>query len=872
MTQDSSIKSNIPENKSSAPENAKKQGIFTQAVLHNGINGFKTNLKLAVVLFVLHMAAAPLTISMLIASIFSTGRAEFDMYAVIAVLTTGAAAAAGILCALSAMPYLYKRSVVDMRLSLPMTTLQRFVSDFLSGLATYTLPFIASSIISLLLMLMGHILCDGKTFYIPGGRDIIGWECHVFEESAPMFIKGIIGGLAIMLMFYTLTLLVSACCGSVFECVCYTVLANGLIPGTIAMTVAALLMDVYGLVPESYLAWLIPYTSPVGGCIGLVMALQNGLYPAAFTEGINAITYGKWLAVFFIVTLALIVCTYLIYRKRKAEDTGNPVVFGALFHVIMTLGTACIVFAFCAGGGDAAPMIIITAIIYFLFSVIRRRGFKKFGRSVLSYVLTVGVCLGAYVLVVATEAFGASKYVPAPGSISAAYIDYRGLFEGNTDVNFSGFELYGYSETDKPMKITDTEGLKTVTDVHRMAAENEGREYTSKTFNVMYRLKSGRTVVREYHLPDSAIIRLSDLDMGDSVRSYRAEMARLAAENLYQARESYSSDTEYRAYMSGRTMTLLPQWTLYDGDSKYHKSSGMSYSALPEDFRERLGECLYNDIMNETEEEYFRDPHSCYYLSGAGDSRGYNRTGNIVIRAYYKNTLDYLKSCGYNTDLVPDKTFGLSAARVTSVSMVSTKLMEQMTGGKVYACTATAGARGSMKMPDMPGITLNAAGCTGIHQRYGLTDDLQDVITNSYKQYKTDGNCYTIIVNGNAAVVDPRYNEAAERLFIVMTVQEWVYRMNNEDSWYEITANSDRAQQYRYFLDNFLRCYGKEKIDSSAEWSAYDMMYNFVHSSQKLGIGMYTDGIDGEYGYDDYDLYDYAGEDYEYPGTYAYSY
>lgn len=860
MTQDSSIKK--------SPANAKKEGIFTKASIHNGVTNFKHNMKLAVVLFVLHMAAGPLTVSMLITSIFSNGRADADYYAVIAVLTTAAAAAAGILCALSAMPYLYKKSVVDMRLSLPMTTLQRFVSDFLSGLATYTLPFIGSSIITMLLTLLGHILCDGKTFFM-GSYDTTGWECHAFEEAAPVLIKGIIGGLALMLMFYTLTLLVSACCGSIFECVCYTILANGLIPGTIAVTVAALLSDVRGLVPESYLALLIPYTSPIGGCIGLVMALQNSVYPAVVKEGVNTITYGKWLGIFILVTLVLIVCTYLIYRKRKAEDTGNPIVYGALFHVIMTLGTACIVFAFCAGNGEPVPMVIITAIIYFLFSVIRRRGFKKFWRSALSYVLTVGVCLGSYCLVSVTDAFGATNYVPAPGAISAAYLDYRGLYEGNTDVSFSGFDFYGYSETDKPLKITDREGLEIVTDVHRMAAEENGGEYTSKDFAVMYRLKSGRTVIRSFSLSDSAIIRLSDLDMTDSVRQYRAEMAKLTAENLINTRDGYESDMDYNSYVRSSSVVLQPQWQLYDGDTHYHKYSRQALSSLPEDFRERLGECLYNDIMNETEEEYFRDPHSCYYLTvqGNGSYYGYLRNNQLPVRAYYKNTLDYLKSCGYNTDLVPDKTFGLSAARITEVSMVSTGLMGQIKHGKVYACTATAGASGQIYRNDPyfpTGYrTLYAADFAVLHQGRGLTDDLQTVMTNSYKQYKSDENCYTIIVNGNAAVIDPECNEAAERLFINMVYQEWLYSLSSD------AFDGGLPSGYINFLQNFLHYYGREKIDAvmgtDDESSAYNMLDRYVQSDGKI----YDSAIDGyDYGYDyedDREIYGDYG--YEYPDT-----
>ncbi|MDE7293185.1 MAG: hypothetical protein K2N72_02045 [Oscillospiraceae bacterium] len=880
MTQDSSIKTNEAKN------NAKKSAgnFFSKAMIHNGIMGFKHNFKQAVVLFVLHMAAAPLTISMLMASILTKGEEDVEGYMAIAVLTTGAAALAGILCALSAMPYLYKKSVVDMRLSLPMTTLQRFVSDFVSGLCVYVLPFMAASVFSLLLTLVGHIACDGKTFYRGYGSNP-GWECHIFEEYAPLLIKGIIGGILLMIMFYTLTLLISCCCGSVFECVCYTLLANGLIPGSIAMAVYALLNDVYGLVPESYLAMTIPYTSPIGGCIGLVFALQSGFEAAVSNAGVpTSITYGKWLLIFGLVTVIYIICTYLIYRKRNAEDTGNPIVYSALFHVIMTLGTACIVYAFMVENEYIAPMIIITAIIYFVFSVIRRRGFKKFWRSAVSYICTMLVCLGSYAVVVGTGAFGAGSYVPNASAVSAVYLDYAGTYASSLDVEFSGFDM---SFDNVPLKITDRDALEIITDVHRMTVNRNGkRDRTSKNFEIMYRLKSGRLVVREYSLTDEAILKLSEIDMMRETKEFRAYLVKAAADNLYYLPASLDVIND-----SENSITLAPQWRIFDDSgSRVHEVSSIRINLLPSDFKQRLGESLYADIIDETEADYFSDPHGIMQLTyGTDNGRTYYNRRTIYIRSYYTRTLEYLRGCGFKTELQYSKTFGLAAADNANITMVSDMIVENMTGKEVTSFTPLSSTAGSF-YADGFANSFDLYEYTRLCEKYGLTEDLYTVLANSYKRYKTDESCYTIIVNGNAAVIDPRYNEAAERLFIVMTVQQFIDNMTNNETWPNYGTADNRTSRYKAFLSSFLTCYGREKIDSVAApgVSVYDLIFSYANGNEKKGLGIYTSrgiladkytsGSNGySYDYSDTKSYGYGywedypiDEEFNYPNSFGY--
>lgn len=104
MTQDSSVKT------ADISMNTAKKPFFSKAMLHNGRQNIIANFKLMVVIFILHIMAMPMLIISAMIQMFENGKAfDLDIYAVIAVFTTGMGAAAGLICALSVFSYLYKR-------------------------------------------------------------------------------------------------------------------------------------------------------------------------------------------------------------------------------------------------------------------------------------------------------------------------------------------------------------------------------------------------------------------------------------------------------------------------------------------------------------------------------------------------------------------------------------------------------------------------------------------------------------------------------------------------------------------------------------------------------------------------------------------
>ncbi|MCI7499525.1 MAG: hypothetical protein MSA82_08965, partial [Oscillospiraceae bacterium] len=496
-----------------------KNRFFTAAMGHNLWFNVKDNMKLMIVIFVLHFAAAPLLLITMLTQLAASHIPDVDGgFIAAAIIGTGLAAAAGMICALSVFKYLYKKSAVDMRLSLPMTTGQRFVSDFLSGLFIYVVPFIGAEIVSLLLNLIGHLAFDGRFItlkYVLGNDEInyYSWECHIFEEFYPFLWRTILGGLMLMVMFYVITVIAAGCCGNIFESAAYDILLCGLVPLAVVLAVSTVSQNINGFDSDAYLIKLVPWCGPFGGAYGLIMALQLLRYDLDYESYNNNydLSFGKWFVIFTLITVALGFVAFLIYRKRKAEDTGKPVVFGIFYHIIMTIGIFSLSYLIIMSGTENfVPVFVISFIIYFVMHVIRNRGFGKIVKGLVIYAVTVLLSVGSFLVLNDTKCFGAGDFVPSADKVTKVETYYTGQLE-NTYI------------TSKKYEIRDPEALSILTQVHRDIIEYYNNDnsidsifgnYIDGGLLIKYTLSSGRTVTRYYHSVGSkAIDDLSKLDV-----------------------------------------------------------------------------------------------------------------------------------------------------------------------------------------------------------------------------------------------------------------------------------------------------------------------------------------------------------------------
>lgn len=851
MTQDSSVNMNDT-----------KKKFFSKAMLHNGRQNIIANFKLMVVIFILHIMAAPMLITAAMIQINETGQlADLDTYAVIAVFTTGLGAAAGLICALSVFSYLYKKTDVDMRMGLPMSTPQRFVSDFVSGLFIYIVPFIAAQIFTWILLLIGHLGFDGKTFYIHSNDDPIevtsSWTCDVFSTAAPLLWRIIIGGILLMVMFYTVTVFVASLCGNIFESIGYNILLNILVPLVAYMLISAVMDNAPGVSIDRYAYKTISLCGPFGGVAGLVMSLNAIFYEDDISVYSAYYTYPQWCLLFLLIIVLLVIGTYLIYRKRKAEDTGKPVVFGAFYHVILTLSMFCICYAFLVDdGSEIVPMLIITAVVYLVFHVVRNRGFGHILKGIAAYVITIVVAAGTFLLIEKTEGFGIGTYVPDPASVKCVYIPYTG-FNEQSQGELAYFDIY--SKT--PTKLTQPENIQTVTDMHKRYIElmkNDQLDYGfSQQIEVIYKLKTGKTVFRFITLDEESIKKLMAMDTTDDLRTARADDIENRLGEFAKTADSYRLDKDknnvevYESY----SVVLSPQWKYNENGQAADGSVSVPYITLPEDFTDNLAKALRNDITDETEEEYFTPEKPSYQLSVDYLT--------LDISGSYTAALEYLRSCGLDAENITDMTESVAMGYVNNhmLNCVSDLGLASYASGREFRGNADfASSSYIMDYVDVNNdgmFVYNVGSYSFINEYY---DDIAKLLEVSRKRYKSDDVRYTISVDGTVAAIPAKYNELAERVFIRSAADCFIEQAKAMDD----TGNMSGT--YQRFLSKFTEYYGRDKIVSAIGYYYGKDAASAIYDAMNDFIGMNLNDTNEAY-YDDYENYD----DYEYEVTVAVS-
>lgn len=855
MTQDSSVKT------ADISKNTAKKPFFSKAMLHNGRQNIIANFKLMVVIFILHIMAAPMLITAAMIQINETGQlADLDTYAVIAVFTTGLGAAAGLICALSVFSYLYKKTDVDMRMGLPMSTPQRFVSDFVSGLFIYIVPFIAAQIFTWILLLIGHLGFDGKTFYIHSSDDPIevtsSWTCDAFSTAAPFLWRIIIGGILLMVMFYTVTVFVASLCGNIFESIGYNILLNILVPLVAYMLISAVMDNAPGVSIDRYAYKTISLCGPFGGVVGLVMSLNAIFYEDDISVYSAYYTYPQWCLLFLLIIVLLGSGTYLIYRKRKAEDTGKPVVFGAFYHVILTMSMFCICYAFLVDdGSEIVPMLIITAIVYLVFHVVRNRGFGHILKGIAAYVITIFVAAGSFLLIEKTEGFGIGTYVPDPASVKCVYIPYTG-FNEQSQGELAYFDIY--SKT--PTKLTQSENIQTVTDMHKRYIElmkNDQLDYGfSQQIEVIYKLKTGKTVFRFITLDEESIKKLMAMDTTDDLRTARADDIENRLGEFAKTADNYRLDKDknnvdvYESY----SVVLSPQWKYNENGQSADGSISVLYSSLPADFTDNLAKALRNDIMNETEENYYKCDLPGYQLSV-----GYV---NIDIMGDYTAAIEYLRSCGLDASKLSTVTERVAKGYVNSnmlSGMSDLGLASYANGTEFRGNTYYLGSGSYISDYVTYGdnIAYETRYFSSLNEYY---DDIAKLLEVSRKRYKSDDVRYNIIVDGTVAAIPAKYNELAERVFIRSAADCFIEQAKAMDD----TGNMSGT--YQRFLSKFTEYYGRDKIVSAIGYYYGKDAASAIYDAMNDFIGMNLNDTNEAY-YDDYENYD----DYEYEVTVAVS-
>ena len=772
--------------------NEKKSEKRLSPALHNWRQNVLGDKKLFIILAILHLIAAPAVILAMIISVY-TGQKEIDAYAVIGTLTTGLAGFLGIFPAVDSFSCLHNKSVVDMSLSLPLNAKQRFFSNYFSGLFTYVAPFLGAQVVSLLLTGYGLIFMEGRTFYheyFENGRLVRQpFVCDYFSYAAPMLLKLILCGLLAMLMLYTVTVLITVCCGSKFESIAYTILVNVLLPLTVICVTFSIFDNLYGISPEIPMLKIISFTSVAGA---IVVALDWSMAGEMFYGAEDLFDYGVWAAVYFLIIAALCGLAFFLYRKRRAEQVSKPFVFKLAYYITITCAMFCMV-ALLLNEADFGlfPAVIITAIVYMIFEVVTNRGFKRFWLSIIKYSATFLAAFGIIWLGDKTDGFGAVSRVPLPVTVTSAEVsgyavtgaygmfDYTGWYAGIYDSEIRADEFF--ADIYKPLVFTDKENIETIIDAHNALIDFYNKYKIDESFSlggkdqnlmdnaskqggisIRYHLTGGGTLERDYYCLDSAAQDiLMRLDLTDEYKSqtaerfkkyiseipgiYEAEMEKVK-ENPELLRDYDGKNRTYEAYASSRTVNDDPV--------------GISIDLLcRRGFYEQFAEAYAKDIMAINEENYYHSElHNIWNVNLTGDMR-YARA-SVSVPESFSNTVELLEYFGFEMKRVED----MSDEEISSALIRSTISSWPV---RLYS----SGEWRDNAHVDEPSVILPASFVTGVLRNgfgscyvYDYDRDMADIVRGSLPMHIADENGYIICIYGNSYSVPAELADTAKRV------------------------------------------------------------------------------------------------------------
>ncbi|MBO6116826.1 MAG: hypothetical protein J6P14_06740 [Ruminococcus sp.] len=496
----------------------------------------------------------------------------------------------GIVIALFHYDYLYRKSIVDMNYSLPLSTTQRFFADYLSGLCIYMIPAVCASILSLIIYATGSMFIDTSQI----------------SEILPNLIMMVVAELVGMVMLYTVSILSIVFCGSTFEAI-YSVLAvNVMIPSVIAcLWFAVISASSYGMVFENIVTSpLFTATSPIGVAAFILEFMSNS--PRDTINGEMMQYYNsmfiRWIIVTVIMTVIYLAAAFLLNHFRKAESVSKPYVYKAFFYMIFGASVFCIMSLFISNGITSIPAVIMCAVGWFIMEVITRRGFKKFWTAPIGFIATV---IGVYMICGfcnITNGFGASRRVPSAVSVESVNI-------GITNDAILPYDIEEVSFRDKDVIKSVIALNKEAVDRH-FNFDNYSYDYidfderedgydNSTTINISYHTFYGTSTQRRYDVPSYM---LADIIKGVLTSDEYASYAQSEiAYNLVNYAHEYSNADESENSNRPLRCTIL---------NKLHQE------ALTKSFTRKeidsISKAYEEDLKNMTESDLMEGNVYCY--------------------------------------------------------------------------------------------------------------------------------------------------------------------------------------------------------------------------------------------------------------------
>ncbi len=407
--------------------------------------------------------------------------------------------------------WLYKKTVVDMDYSLPISGNTRFFGDLCASLSASLVPH-------LIAILLGLALWG---FAMPNSTLAWGENLELRTLLDSMLSQLMFTGFAASIMLIAITLFVMSLCGRAREAKVMPLVMNFVIPIIHAVCVSIVLSNIYGVTGSAMNDYMsAAATSPLG------LLFMTLAYMSDATSAVNALYWGSLadelqftapivraevLVPLILVVLALLAVSYFLITRRRAERTGNPFVNRAVSFAVPAVVTFSVVSIFCYAifsinsptrnlyyvydnfyysynasreiGGYVVAALIVTFVLYVIMELVSGKGFKKFYMTLAKYAVTIVgsllICLGLYY----SNGFGAAYYVPNADSVASVEIN----LSTNTDK---------YGHINGTVKLP--ENIQAAVDFHKELPKHSETDEYHYSVGLEYTMKDGTTVERIY--------------------------------------------------------------------------------------------------------------------------------------------------------------------------------------------------------------------------------------------------------------------------------------------------------------------------------------------------------------------------------------
>ncbi|MBR6536213.1 MAG: hypothetical protein IKT67_03355 [Lachnospiraceae bacterium] len=391
------------------------------------------------------------------------------------------------ICAVSGFGYLFSKKKVDFFHSLPVKRETLFAVRYINGVLIYLVPYVVMALVSILIITVTGNMRAVVFFVV---------------------LKGLAVHLLGYLAIYTTFIL------------CVTFVGNFVVFCAVSgwvFGITPIVLLIYNWFEEQFFN---TYTY-------MGDALNERLHSLRFLCPEYFYIYswnGREVGVAFVLlqelafVAVLTVITLLVYKARPSDGAGKAIAFPILKPVIRIsvelLAGALIGMLFHEAAdrsygvpgwmifGAILGVVICHMLIQSIFYFDVRKCFAD--KTSLGVVAVVAV---AFVLVMRYDTFGYDKYLPKEKKLESVAIDITGLDTYRNNYKYDGSYM-NYTDEVYEMELTDIDAVYPY--LESLVADNEyywklrerGAATTVTRVEVTYRLENGKTVYREYRVPE----------------------------------------------------------------------------------------------------------------------------------------------------------------------------------------------------------------------------------------------------------------------------------------------------------------------------------------------------------------------------------